>query len=468
MDECLTCNCTIKTKPCPHHCQLSCNCEEDEQSEEVTGIIDPSGYVYEAVPSNRVEGAVATVYSKLSETDTAVLWNAGAYSQANPLLTDAAGQYAWDVPEGLWQVKYEKPGYETSYSEWLPVPPPQLEINVGIVSKTPPIVTGAYAFEDGADVVFSKYMKPETVRAAFTVALENGMPVDGDVMPVDLENGLASVFRFVPSASFENDQKLKIKVTKQAESYADIPQEEDFNADLTVRIRTQRIQVDDVEIVFGEDGKLTANIFPATSAKHVSIQSNTPSIAVAPAEADVDENGQISVPIVANLPGMAFFTLLVDGTELQVRVGADIVMPSVENPGDSHHPPDPVLPDPPIVDPGLPNSPTPDIEVPDTHIPNVNTTAPNTPASSGNASRTDNLGSENGDHDGRVLEEELGQVIDRSVDPPVGFNIVEKPTPLSGGAERNSMGAMWLFFGCAGAILIAAALFLFIRQRRMQ
>jgi len=25
--------------------------------------------------------------------------------------------YAWDVPEGMWQVKVEKEGYETAYSE---------------------------------------------------------------------------------------------------------------------------------------------------------------------------------------------------------------------------------------------------------------------------------------------------------------------------------------------------------------
>ena len=48
--------------------------------------------------------------------------------------------YAWDVPEGQWQVKYEKAGYETTYSEWLPVPPPQLDVNIGIVSTATPTV----------------------------------------------------------------------------------------------------------------------------------------------------------------------------------------------------------------------------------------------------------------------------------------------------------------------------------------
>ena len=48
------------------------------------------------------------------------------------------GFYRWDVPQGEWQVKYEKDGYETCYSEWLPVPPPQLDVNVGMRQTTSP------------------------------------------------------------------------------------------------------------------------------------------------------------------------------------------------------------------------------------------------------------------------------------------------------------------------------------------
>ena len=36
------------------------------------------------------------------------MWDASEYDQENPLVTDEAGSYAWDVPEGYWQVKAEK------------------------------------------------------------------------------------------------------------------------------------------------------------------------------------------------------------------------------------------------------------------------------------------------------------------------------------------------------------------------
>ncbi len=86
--------------------------------------------------SNRLPGVTTTVYQK--KNGSAVKWNAEDYSQQNPLVTDEAGFYRWDVPQGEWQVKYEKDGYETCYSEWLPVPPPQLDVNVGMKQTTPP------------------------------------------------------------------------------------------------------------------------------------------------------------------------------------------------------------------------------------------------------------------------------------------------------------------------------------------
>ena len=107
--------------------------------------IDPSGYVYDAVSSERLQGVTVTAYCieyddtdtfwdyTPSETEYGTLWNALAYNQANPLVTDAEGRYAWDVPEGWWRVKYEKDGYETVWSDWLPVPPPQTEVNIGMV-----------------------------------------------------------------------------------------------------------------------------------------------------------------------------------------------------------------------------------------------------------------------------------------------------------------------------------------------
>ena len=126
-------------------------------------IIDPSGYVYEAVTTNRLPGVTTTVYYKDPETENAMFWDAGEYDQINPIITGPDGSYAWDVPEGLWQVKYELEGYETVYSEWMPVPPPQTDVNVGLVSYAVPEAQWIDVYHDSVELEFSKYMIPDTV-----------------------------------------------------------------------------------------------------------------------------------------------------------------------------------------------------------------------------------------------------------------------------------------------------------------
>jgi hypothetical protein len=110
-------------------------------------LIDPSGYVYDADNSQVLEGVTVTAYwIPYDESDSdfwnkpptssqyGTIWEASEYSQQNPLLTDAEGNYAWDVPEGWWRVKYEKDGYETIWSDWMTVPPIQTDVNIGMTS----------------------------------------------------------------------------------------------------------------------------------------------------------------------------------------------------------------------------------------------------------------------------------------------------------------------------------------------
>ncbi len=116
--------------------------------------VDPSGYIYDADTKERVGGVTVTLYYKQDENSKAIKWNASEYLQQNPLVSAEDGEYAWDVPEGLYQVKCEKDGYQTAYSDWLPVPPPQLGINIGIKKSeepksTPSTVKDKTEKEDG-------------------------------------------------------------------------------------------------------------------------------------------------------------------------------------------------------------------------------------------------------------------------------------------------------------------------------
>lgn len=148
------------------------NKENDGNSKNYTGIVDPSGYIYEAVASNRVEGATVTLYGEGMEW-----FEAEAFGQSNPLISDPDGRYAWDVPEGNWFVKVYKAGYEENTSQddpaatvtidginYLPVLPPQLDVNIGLTSLESP--HASMQFADGSwYLVFDRYVEVNTVNA---------------------------------------------------------------------------------------------------------------------------------------------------------------------------------------------------------------------------------------------------------------------------------------------------------------
>lgn len=129
----------------------------------INWAIDPSGYIYEAVTTNRLKGVKCEAYYLDEDTGEEILWNAGEYNQNNPFYTDSWGQYAWDVPEGKWKVTYSLDGYETTSTDWLDVPPPQTDVNISLISYEEPTVEINKIDNDKVIITFSKYMIPETI-----------------------------------------------------------------------------------------------------------------------------------------------------------------------------------------------------------------------------------------------------------------------------------------------------------------
>lgn len=114
----------------------------------VDWYMDPSGYVLDADTDKPVVNAKMTAFyipndnsetfydRVLSESDygspEVKEWVAADYGQNNPIYTDGNGWYKWDVPEGWWYVVCEKDGYEKMYSGWMPVAPPQTDVNFSL------------------------------------------------------------------------------------------------------------------------------------------------------------------------------------------------------------------------------------------------------------------------------------------------------------------------------------------------
>jgi hypothetical protein len=340
-------------------------CKEDDDDDYIdvptppcppsTPIHDPSGFVYEGVPSNRLQGVTATCYYKETVEDMygdtheeVVLWDAEQYGQENPLLTDENGYYRWDVPIGMWQVKYEKVGYETTYSDWLPVPPPQLDVNIGMVQMRQPEVIKAHAYPKAVELEFDKFMIPETLTTDNITVSVNGTAVSGNIELLNAEKddplaitsirrapgtGLtfASRVRFNADQPFNADQ-VTLHVKQDVKSYADLQMNEDYEVTLPIEYEMEKIVADSTLIVpYSDSRTLTVTVMPAMSSKGKTLNVRTTSSMIISTDAEtytLDSNGQAVVTVFGDLPGMGSLLFGVDGYDLSAATLVNVKMES--------------------------------------------------------------------------------------------------------------------------------------------
>ena len=182
-----------------------------------TWIYDPSGYVYEALGTQRLEGVTATVLRGASADGPWTVWDAEAFGQTNPQSTSVEGAYGWDVPQGWWKVRYEKDGYRTAESEPMQVLPERYGVNIDLHRLAAPALTGATVTADGAvEVTFDEWMDSASVRAALSVSAGT-QAVTGTVAAVGeqfspRDVALARTFRFTPAVPFGSGQVLTVTV----------------------------------------------------------------------------------------------------------------------------------------------------------------------------------------------------------------------------------------------------------------
>ncbi len=343
--------------------KLKCHKDDDDDDDDdnddnddppyptVDPIHDPSGFVYEGVFSNRVEGVTAICFYKEEVEDmygdfheNIVKWDAEAYAQENPLFTDANGFYRWDVPQGLWQVKFEKDGYETTYSEWLPVPPPQLDVNIAMTQNRQPEVKMAHAYEDAVEVEFDKYMMPELLTTDNIIVMQGNKQVAGSVELLNEEvsyegsdETFASKVRFNAAAPF-TEQEVTLIVNNRVKSYAGIRMQDNFQQTFSVEKEIKQIVCDSLNIVvYGEETILTISVLPAIASKGKTLNVQTSSAMILGIDTDkivIDNEGKAEINITGYLPGVAGLSFSVEGTDKTataivkvIQLSAEVAMP---------------------------------------------------------------------------------------------------------------------------------------------
>lgn len=125
--------------------------------------IDPSGYVFEAIDSNRVEGITATALVK-NPLNEFVFWaEAEEWGEVNPGVSDEDGRYGWDVPPGDWKVRFEGDGYFNSETKGMAVPPAHDQVNIGLLATRSPKVLGVAMDNTGVEIEFDMFMQGESI-----------------------------------------------------------------------------------------------------------------------------------------------------------------------------------------------------------------------------------------------------------------------------------------------------------------
>jgi hypothetical protein len=293
-----------------------------KKKKRVRPIVDPSGYVYEGIEDNRVEGVTATIYYKENESATEQLWDAAEFGQENPLTTDAAGLYMWNVPQGLWQVRFQKEGYQPTQTAWLPVPPPQLEITVPMTQTAAPAVVEAAAYADAVSIRFSQYMQ---VTSLGDIAVrQNNIVLQGTLELLDGEDGLARTVRFLPSEKL-TAKNVQLTVPATAKSYAGSTLAAAYTATLEVQHTIEGLVVQDgAAVEIGQTGYVTVTAYPAVAVagKTLGIELQSPILELADATVTFDDNGQALVPLRGLLPGVAEITFGVG--DLQARTAVEV------------------------------------------------------------------------------------------------------------------------------------------------
>jgi len=329
-------------------------CDEEEEEEEdeipVNPIVDPSGYVYEAVFSNRVEGAAVTTY--YNNDGTATVWDAENYDQVNPLVTDEYGFYQWFVPRGQWKVVAEKEGYETSdtteiYDKldkendrddivnggWLTVLPEQLEVHIPMESTEAPQVQETAGYTDGISIQFSQYMK-EDITVSVT---QNGTTYSGDDLELVWTDREYSDHYYNEWFGSQLSIRLKNGQWAQGEATVNITSAknyvgtnlEEVSRDVTVLSMPAAITAaESMEIPFCGTDALTVTVTDANGSpvSGVSVEAKSAGFAkVRTEQAVTDSNGAAVIDLEGYAVGQGTVTLSVAGTTIEKAVAVTVI-----------------------------------------------------------------------------------------------------------------------------------------------
>ena len=179
--------------------------------------------------------------------------------------------YHWDVTEGDWQVKVEKDGYETAYSDWMTVPPEWTEVAIPIVCKAAPTVEKIEKDGDGYKLTFDRYMDLTTVNNTNIQFTNGGSSVTCTVTPLDKEvSGTDSSVYYARTFSLKPAGAVTDVSVSNVKSYAGTVMTGEFKKTLETtpaQPKVTKVELDDVTMNYKDSITLKPTVTADEGAK---------------------------------------------------------------------------------------------------------------------------------------------------------------------------------------------------------
>lgn len=290
-----------------------------KKTQKIQPVMDPSGIVYEAVESNTVSGVTATVwYAEDAQGTNAQVWDAENYEQINPQITDNSGMFAWDVPIGWWQVRFEKEGYESTATEWMQVPPPRMGLKIAMKSTEKPVVSSVGAYPDYIEVIFSQYMD---------TAKEITLPADMTGTWQSVDSGYSKILHITKAGGFQKGSTVSFTLDG-AQNYAGKAFAFYNSGELTVSARPAELILDYESVIFAKAGtekEITVRVKDSEGnyMEGVTVEAelgNTLIAALNSGSEVTDAEGKTVFTADALLPGYTDITFRAAGTSLEKKL----------------------------------------------------------------------------------------------------------------------------------------------------
>ena len=211
-------------------------------------------------------------------------------------------------------------------TEWLPVPPPQLDVNVSMRKTAPAELKSATATREYISIEFDTYMDASTLTSSNIYFEADGRKVDATIELVNAEGAapdavLASKVRVVPAMAVDAPE-VTLHIGSGVATYAGVSLPEEIVRTLPVEDAVADLVAPaEFAVEYGSESTLRVRLLPASAAAgrklHI-VPSSSVIIGVSATEVAFDQDGYASVDIAGLLPGNAALTLTVDGYDAAV------------------------------------------------------------------------------------------------------------------------------------------------------